>query len=78
MVETKCFLLWPEADGLVLVSASCFCILSSLLAAKRDKYIRRGQLARPGTSGNDISQSTFLVSRHIGLTVRFFLDLWLG
>ena len=34
-----------------------FFVLSSLLAAKRDKYMRRGLLARPGPSGNDICQS---------------------
>ena len=37
------------------------------------------ELARPGPSGSDISQSTFLVSRRrrrIGLTVCFFMDVF--
>ena len=56
------------ADGQESSSGVCFFffVLSSLLAAKRDK-----------SSGNDISQSMFLVSRHIGLTVCFFLDVFL-
>ena len=69
--------LWPEAESLVLASVSfLFLVLSSLLAAKHDKYMRRGLRARPEPSGNDIGQSTFLVSCHIGLTVTFFLDMF--
>ena len=41
-----------------------FFVLSSLLAAKRDKRMRRGLPARLLPSGNNICQSTFLVSRH--------------
>ena len=40
------------------------------------KRMRRDLLARPGPSGNGISQRTFLVSRDIGLTVCFFLDVF--
>ena len=60
-------------------SGVCFLFvsgLSSLLAARRDKRMRRGLLVCPEPSEDGIGQSTFLVSRHIGLTVCFFLDVF--